>query len=270
MDWGGKEADMQFINNYRPEGEGHQHFRILLHGPAGAGKSSFTNSVISVLEGRISSRAGVCNDAKDSYTNKYKTYSIKQGNRRNMYPFVLNDMMGLENAQRRHRKVHEKDVKKALKGHIKDGYTFNPESSLSKTDPFYNANPTINDKVHILVSVIDANTAHLLGKHVEETIQDIRDEATELGIPHVIILTKIDLACPEIKKDLKNFCRSKLLRERVQAVSSAVGIPEYHIFPVKNYHSEMMLDNEIDTLVLKTLKRIIEVGDEHLRSYNWP
>ncbi|MEQ2160032.1 hypothetical protein GOODEAATRI_029334, partial [Goodea atripinnis] len=215
MEWGGRDTDLQFINNYTPKADGQQQFRILLHGPAGAGKSSFINSVISSLEGKICRRAVACNTGQSGFTKQYKTYRIQIGNQENMSPLVLNDMMGLENINRRHRRVHVKDVKKAMKGCIKDGYKFNPDCGLSETDSFYNKTPNVNDKVHVLVSVIDANTVNLLTGKVEEIFQDIRDDATDLGIPHVAILTKIDEACPEIKKDVKNLCSSRLLQERV-------------------------------------------------------
>ncbi|MED6260936.1 hypothetical protein ATANTOWER_031663 [Ataeniobius toweri] len=258
----GRDTDLQF-NNYTPKADGQQQFRILLQGPAGAGKSSFINSVISRLESRISVRAAVWNTGQSGFTKEYKTYRIKTRNQENMSPLVLNDMMGLENISRRHRRVHVKDVEKAMKGHIKDGYKFNPDSSLSETDPFYNKTPNVNDKVHVLVSVIDADKVHLLSDKVVEIIQDIRDDATDLGIPHVAILTKIDEVCPEIKKDVKNLCRSRLLQEMVKDISKKVGIPENCIFPVKNYHSERNVDNDIDALVLNTLKRIIEIADEY-------
>uniref|UniRef100_A0A3B5PVI6 Interferon-induced protein 44-like n=1 Tax=Xiphophorus maculatus TaxID=8083 RepID=A0A3B5PVI6_XIPMA len=261
-----RENDLQFINNYKPKGEGHHQFRILLHGPVGAGKSSFINSVISALEAKISHRA-FANTGQSSFTNEYKMYSIKKGNQGEMYPFVLNDMMGLKNLGRKYRRVYEKDMKMAMKGHIQDGYTFNPESALSKNNPLhYNKNPTINDKVHILVSVIDADSVNRLDKSVVEIIQDIRDEATELGIPHVAILTKIDEVHPEINKDVKNFCRSQELQKKVKDLSNLVGIPQNCIFPLKNYHSEMMLNDDMDALILKILRRIIEIGDEKLSS----
>ena len=49
---------------------------------------------------------------------QYATYRIKK-DEESFYPFVCNDIMGLS----RHGGVHVEDVKMALKGHVKDGYT---------------------------------------------------------------------------------------------------------------------------------------------------
>ncbi|XP_054879992.1 interferon-induced protein 44-like isoform X2 [Poeciliopsis prolifica] len=263
MNWEDRETDLQFINDYKPRG-GHRQLRVLLHGPVGAGKSSFINSVFSALEGRICHKATACNMIRASFTKKFVTYKIRKGDHQNVYPFVLNDMTGLNNITWKHRRVYEKDMKMAMKGHIKDEYKFHPQSALSENDPFFNKNPTINDKAHILVTVFDANTINLLDETIAETIQEIRDEANEQGIPHVAIITKIDEACPEIKEDLKNLCQSRVILEKIQALSRRVGIPENCIFPVKNYHSEKKLNHETDALILSTLRSIIEIGEEYL------
>ncbi|KAL2100409.1 hypothetical protein ACEWY4_004803 [Coilia grayii] len=47
-----------------------KHLRILLHGPVGAGKSSFINSIDSVFQGQISARALVATGAGVSFTKK--------------------------------------------------------------------------------------------------------------------------------------------------------------------------------------------------------
>lgn len=60
-------------------------------------------------------------------------------------------------------------------------FQFNADCKISKEDRHYNTNPTLNDKVHILVCVIDANTTSLIKGEVLLGIQDIRDEASELG-----------------------------------------------------------------------------------------
>ncbi|XP_035534276.1 interferon-induced protein 44-like [Morone saxatilis] len=207
INWGERQSALQSVQDFKPHIKGLQ-LRILLHGPVGVGKSSFINSVISVLEGKMCRRAAAENANKGCFTKKYTTYKIQNGS------FVLNDMMGLKNDTRRNRRIHVKDVTRLMKGHVKDGYVFNPECKISKEDRYYNTSPTVNDKVHVLVSVIDANTLSLMKNEVLEVMQDIRDEANELGIPQVAILTKIDEAFPEIKKDIKNVYRSIKLREK--------------------------------------------------------
>ena len=52
---------------------GASHLRILLHGPIGAGKSSFINSVQSVLQGSISVLAPADAASGKSFTNKVWT-----------------------------------------------------------------------------------------------------------------------------------------------------------------------------------------------------
>ncbi|KAL3979301.1 PDZ and LIM domain protein 1/2/3/4 [Sarotherodon galilaeus] len=251
-------TDQHFVKNYKPQAE-EQQLRILLHGPVGAGKSSFINSVNSVLQNRVCREALVDNTSRDCFTKKYTTYRIQNG--KTFYPFVLNDMMGLKYTSRRNRRIHVKDVKQALKGHIKDGYSFNPENKLSKGDRYYNRAPTENNKVHVLVCVVDANTVSLMNDATVEAIQDVRDEATDLEIPQVAIFTKIDEAFPEINHDVTNVCKSKSLQEKF---SIAVGIPINCIFPVKNYHSETELNPDIDAVIMNALRHIIETGNDSL------
>ncbi|KAM8725348.1 interferon-induced protein 44-like [Acanthopagrus schlegelii] len=267
VSWRDNLSTLQYVNNYMPQIDSQQ-IRILLHGPVGAGKSSFINSVKSVLRGRMSVQALVDNTAQGCFTKQYKTYKIQKGNPDIFYPFVLNDIMGQKFNNRKNTKIHLKDMKRVLKGNVKDGYTFNADCKISKDDRYYNTSPTFNDKVHILVSVIDANTSSIIKDEVLRGMQDIRDEASELGIPQVAIFTKIDQACPEIQKDVKNVYRSKLLKQKMEQFSADVGIPLNCIFPVKNYHDAMDLDPDTNTLILNALRNIIIFGDDVLNHKN--
>uniref|UniRef100_A0A3Q0T788 G domain-containing protein n=1 Tax=Amphilophus citrinellus TaxID=61819 RepID=A0A3Q0T788_AMPCI len=224
-----------------------QQLRILLHGPVGAGKSSFINSVNSVFKRRVCIEALVEN-SQDCFTKEYRTYRIQRGNSNTFYPFVLNDMMGLKNVTRRNRRIHVKDVKRALKGHIKDGYKFNPECKISKDDRFYNRAPNENDKVHVLVCLVDNPFTHSL--------------LICTGIPQVAVFTKIDEAFPEIKEDVKNVYKSRSLKEK--KFSADVGIPIHSIFPVKNYHLETDVNPDVNAIILNALRHIIAIGDDSL------
>lgn len=64
-----KEDDLQYVNSYKPQTEGQQ-LRILLQGPIGAGKSSFINSVKSVLQNRPCTESPVQSTSHSSCTKK--------------------------------------------------------------------------------------------------------------------------------------------------------------------------------------------------------
>lgn len=46
-------SNLQYVQDYKPETSNIRYLRVLLYGPVGSGKSSFINSVCSVLRGRI-------------------------------------------------------------------------------------------------------------------------------------------------------------------------------------------------------------------------
>uniref|UniRef100_A0A4W6DX47 G domain-containing protein n=1 Tax=Lates calcarifer TaxID=8187 RepID=A0A4W6DX47_LATCA len=221
---------------------------ILLHGLAGAGKSSFVNSVDSVLQGRMAGR--------------YRTYKIQKGGPGRFYPFVFTDIMGLESGS--NRGVDVQDIRLAMKGHIKDGYKFNPASPISKDDRYYKKFPSLNDKVHVLVCVISAGTLSLMDEQSVTKMREVRLAARDMGIPQLAILTKIDEAGPEVKRDIKNVYKSKHLKELMGKLSALLGIPLNCIFPVKNYHSEIYIDDNIDSLILCALRQMIDFGEDFL------
>ncbi len=64
--------DLNFVSNYEPQNKDAKHLRVLLHGPVGAGKSSFVSSVDSVLHGKVSSRALADATSGSSFTLKVR------------------------------------------------------------------------------------------------------------------------------------------------------------------------------------------------------
>ena len=64
---------LDLIKRYKPKNNEASRLRILLHGPIGAGKSSFINSVKSVLQGSISIQAPTDATSGTSFTTKVWT-----------------------------------------------------------------------------------------------------------------------------------------------------------------------------------------------------
>ncbi|KAI3359930.1 hypothetical protein L3Q82_014287 [Scortum barcoo] len=252
---------LRFAKSYQPRRRNFKHLRILLHGPVGAGKSSFINSVDSVLRGRISDRAPTDAISGTSFTKEYKTYKIHK-NAENFYSVIFNDIMGLE--QSTNRGVNVEDIKLAMKGHVKEGYKFIPGKCLTKKDEGYNPSPTAKDKVHVLVCVLPVGSVSLMNDGVVEKMRDVRLAASEMGIPQLAILTKVDEACPEVKRDINNVYKSKYLKEQVDKFSMLLGIPLNSIFLVKNYNSEINTNDDMDVLILTALKQMIHFGDDFL------
>ncbi|XP_073329873.1 interferon-induced protein 44-like [Pagrus major] len=159
--------------------------------------------------------------------------------------------------------VHPEDIKLAMKGHVREKYKFNPASPLSSGDPGYNPELSADDKVHVLVCVISANSAEIKNP-VLQKMAAIREAASNLGIPQMAMITKIDEACAETEKDLKNVYKSKHLKKKMNDFSAAVGIPMNCIFPVKNYSEEIEIKDDVDSLILSALRRMIDFGDDFI------
>ena len=44
-----------------------------------------------------------------------------------------------------------------------------------------------------------------------------------------------------------------------------LGIPLTNIFPVKNYHEEMDLNGDIDMVILRALRKIIQIANDRVK-----
>ncbi|XP_076153666.1 interferon-induced protein 44-like [Alosa pseudoharengus] len=274
LDWGTKDEMKEHLRRFQISIPDVKNLRILVYGPIGAGKSSFINSIDSIFQGRLTTGALADTLAGHSFTKMYKTHKIKDGQYGVYLNFVISDVMGLERGDSEG--VQTDDIKNILAGRIKEGYVFNPANPCLEKE--YNKDPSLSDKIHCLVSVIPADTllwcadSSKISDHaMRETdkafikkIKDVRAHASMMGIPQVVILSKVDEACPEVNEDIKMIYNSRKIYERIKHCSFNLGVPEYCIFPVKNYHDENCLNNDMDVLLLSALTNILNFANDHV------
>nr|XP_015194952.1 PREDICTED: interferon-induced protein 44-like [Lepisosteus oculatus] len=257
-----KERLMKEIRNLTPRYKEAKELRIMMTGQIKAGKSSYVNTVNSVFQGYLTSRALAGKDTH-SFTKKLTPYYVEDPakGKDGFLPFVIYDIMGID-----HILTRPDDFIGAVKGHIRDGYTFNPISPLSDDSPYFNKNPTVNDRTHCLVYIVAADQLSIMGNHVLKLINEIRSNASDLEIPQVVLLTKVDLACPLVAGDLKKVYRSRYIKHQIEKASKILGIPVNCILPVKNYHEQISLNDETDVLALTSLLQILRFANDYLQN----
>ncbi|KAI4873820.1 hypothetical protein NFI96_014419, partial [Prochilodus magdalenae] len=150
---------------------------------------------------------------------------------------------------------------------------FKPDSPISEDDDDYITNPSLNDRIHCLVSVVAADRIALMDNNVISKMKVIRTEASKLGIPQVTFLTRVDLACIMTKADLSKIYQSKRIKTKMQECSNILTVPMNCIFPVKNYHEETELNEHLNSSIAVNAT-IFKIASRFLRpsrgyNYTW-
>ncbi|XP_066517858.1 interferon-induced protein 44-like [Hoplias malabaricus] len=178
------------------------------------------------------------------------------------FPFVFCDIMGLEPEESGG--IHTEDITAILEGKIMDGFIFNPMAPITADSRKYNTNPHPCEKVHCLVSILPADSISRMSDKVIDKMKAIRMKAAQLNIPQVIIMTKVDEACELVNKDLTKIYHSKKIKEKVDECSNKLGISLNSIYPVKNYHAEIIQDPNVDVLILMALRDILNFANDYV------
>lgn len=81
----------------------------------------------------------------------------------------------------------------------------------------------------------------------------------------VVLLTKIDLACPQTQENLLHVFHSQRIQQIVRTVSSRLqGLPTNRIFPIKNYEWETELNMHVNSLALLALRQMLRFAQDYI------
>lgn len=253
-----REELMNSIQGYKPDMKTVNQARVLLVGPIGAGKSSFFNSINSIFRGNMMAQA-IAGTMGKSVTTQFRTYSIKSGKGGTMIPLILCDTMGLE--EEADGGLDIDDLVSIYKGHVKDRYQFSTAAPLAENAPAYRKHAALNDKIHCVVYLIDASNISLLSQKILDKFATIRKKTNQLGVPQIVLMTKVDEACKLVAEDLKNIYRSVYIQKKAHELSEALGVPLSCVLPVKNYSDEVDLNPDVDVLLLSAVQHMLNYAD---------
>ncbi|XP_069116495.1 interferon-induced protein 44-like [Argopecten irradians] len=243
-----------------------QHVNILFIGPVG-GKSSFINTVDSSLRGHVTATASAGN-RDQSFTSAVRKYPIYASDNRRQLKIQLCDCRGLEDGV-----DITQDIKSILEGHILNNYVINTASPLKENMHAYNKHPGLEDKIHCVVYVLDAEKhSDHADIHTPFTTEDVRSQIENIqahvdqkGIPQLILLNKVDIVCESTMQTTSDVYRSSLIRQRCIDAAEFLGLPPMTVLPMRNYYMETSTTDDIGILALYNIRQMLREADTFLR-----
>ncbi|XP_038649657.1 interferon-induced protein 44-like [Scyliorhinus canicula] len=257
-----KQSLIQSINSYKLYRCSVPQARILLIGPVGGGKSSFINSVNSVFRGNVTNRALAGGGAING-TKMFRTYSFGNADGKSP-PLILCDTMGISEGTEWG--IHSDDIISIIKGHVPKRYQFNTTSPIEPDTKGYIKSATIGERIHCVVYVLDASKPTLLSPEMEKKMCTIQSQINDLEIPQVVLLTKVDEACPLVGEDVTNVYRSEHIEKKVLEVGKKLSVPVSCIFPVKNYWLDINGDDPTDMLIISAVLQMLRYADDYFQN----
>ncbi|XP_073718344.1 interferon-induced protein 44-like [Misgurnus anguillicaudatus] len=255
-----REELVKIIKDHKPLASSVNRVRILMIGPVGAGKSSFFNSINSIFTGHVTNKA-IAGSSSTSLTTQFRTYPLKDGREGKPLPFVLCDTMGLE--EQTGAGLDIEDISSILQGLIPDRYKFNPVASFEPNEQKSSRPSSLQEKIHCVMFVIDVTKISLMSSKLEDKFFAIRRKLNSLGVPQIVLMTKVDEACSLVEEDLRNVYVSSYIKSKVQEVSSRLGVPVSCVLPVKNYSQELELNLNCDLLLLTAVQQMLRLADDY-------
>ncbi|XP_036443134.1 interferon-induced protein 44-like isoform X2 [Colossoma macropomum] len=260
-----RETLMEMVKSYKPASDYVSEARVLLLGPVGAGKSSFISSVQSVFSGRVLNRAMVGSSSSTSFTKKLQSFSIRAGREKadGSTALVLCDVMGIGEGETAGLTLH--DALCVIQGHVPEGHQFSPEQPVKSETSGYIKKPGLKDKVHCVVFVVDASKINTYSKGLSSTFQKLREHISNLGVHQVALLTHVDEICKETSQDITHVYRNPTVQQLMAKAGALLGMATSYIVPVKNYSSQLELEENTDILLLTAVDHILQYVNLYLQ-----
>ncbi|XP_060588661.1 interferon-induced protein 44-like [Ruditapes philippinarum] len=240
--------------------------RVLCYGPVNSGKSSFIDSIMSLLTGKIVSRAtggySKANSNGTSKTEKFQMYQLKfksEPGKTNTSNVFFCDMPGIQDKEG----VKLEQAKLIVKGHVPNKFKIQ-NKSIDKDSKHFVKDAGSMCKIHCVCFLFDISNIETLTETFKETCKRFQWWLSNKDIPYVVVVTKGDQTSTAVRDNALQIYENKLIRENKDKLIEYFSFKESKIFPVRNYVHENQTLPEIDALLLDALKEIVSIGYEYL------
>lgn len=236
---------------------------IMVMGNIGAGKSSFINTLFTVLRNNdhlstIASPHGINISSTTKRFHEVILTTFEDGKTIRIY-----DCRGVH-CHDWSSTDYRDDLIKAVDGRIRRNYQFQKDRGIQEDSVFLNKNPTISDKMHCVLYVTDSNQV----QHDQSAIlRNVRAHVDDNAIPLRVVLTKVDqLNLCGFHGDLSGIFRSRQMNLKVEAAIKQFGKQKNQILPIANYVNDMQQNIVQDVLALLTIDNILEDAISYIQN----
>lgn len=237
---------------------------ITMVGEAGAGKSSFLNTVATALE--------KSNCIKDTYrvspvkgreNSATKTVELEYLLLRGEEPLYIRfyDIPGIATKN----DVGVEELLMFIKGEVKTGAKMVKASEMMKNKDIINEKPTVGDQIHCILYVVKAssNLSLNLSRSLEK-MHRIRQKLLDEKVRQFVLVTHIDeIGVPN--DNMKNASELPCTTSICQKVGTIFDLDEYHIIPMSSYFSETCPNIAKNIMALSALWRVCQSGRSYIR-----
>jgi hypothetical protein len=225
---------------------GIERLNVVLIGPPGGGKSSFVNSVQTVLSGSYQPLT-VVGTVQGSLTLEYNEHTLETATGARL-PLRLCDTRGWENAA-----YQNGEMDMLLRGHLSSGMPLT--QVITPQTLGYIPVPTPSQRIHCVVIVLPATSADAvqLGK-----ARDMVEKARLLKLRAICLLTYVDRRFErDLRRDLTLLSYCKGLEVLRQHVSAATSLALGDVFFTTNLESHIGISSPAAALVAESLSMIV-------------
>lgn len=146
-----------------------------------------------------------------------------------------------------------------LDGRLPSSWKMKQEGEFAlQNDPRLKKNPTLEDKMHCVIFVVNAEDIQTSTQRFDLFKQEI----DKRKIQCLVALPKIDCLDETLDETPENYCQSDPVLDVISELRTTLKVDMNEIFPLKNYERERFKKKPVDSLALSLLDYSLEKAND--------